>query len=154
MKIRPQVRSEEQPLRVLLVEDNPGDVRLITEAFQQSSVPTEMQVAENGDCALALLQQSRLSTEEIWHDLIGLDLNLPGTEGREVLNILRNDPALRDIPVVIMTSSQAYEDVSQAVSLGVECFVRKPSALDTYTALVQDLAAWWGPGARPTNTPG
>jgi len=66
---------------------------------------------------------------------------------------LRNAPALRDIPIVIMTSSQAYEDVSQAVSLGVERFVRKPSDLDTYTALVQDLAAWWGPSASPKNTP-
>jgi CheY-like chemotaxis protein len=79
MKTQPQVRGEQQPLRVLLVEDNPGDVRLITEAFQQSSVPTEIQVAENGDRALALLQQSRLSTGEIWPDLIVLDLNLPGT---------------------------------------------------------------------------
>jgi CheY-like chemotaxis protein len=153
MESQPRVTGEAHPLRILVIEDNPGDIRLITEAFRESSVPTEIHVAENGDVALAYLQQNTASSEAPKPDLILLDLNLPGTDGREVLHILRNDPALQDIPIVIMTSSRACEDVSQAVSLGVERFVRKPSDLDTYIALVQDLAAWWGPRVRTTDTP-
>lgn len=139
-------------MHILLVEDNPGDARLIREAFIEGSVPVEVHVVEDGDSALAFLRQEGIYADQIRPDLILLDLNLPGTDGREVLLAVRGDPSLHDIPIVIMTSSQAQEDVSQAVALGVERFVRKPNDLDTYMELMQDLAAWWGPNASSEET--
>jgi chemotaxis family two-component system response regulator Rcp1 len=136
-------------VRILLIEDNPGDARLMEEAFKESPVPVELSVVETGEQALAFLRREGAYAEAVRPDLVLLDLNLPRKDGREVLTELRADPALRDIPVVIVTSSLAKPDRQQAAALGVERFLPKPIDLDEYFAMAREIAEFWETRGRP-----
>ena len=126
------------PIDILLVEDNPADVRLTREALKESRV--RLQVARDGVEAMALLRSAPAAQRP---DLILLDLNLPRKDGREVLEEIKQDDALRHIPVVILTTSQAEQDVLQSYRLGASAFITKPVEIDRFFQVVRSLEQFW-----------
>ncbi len=128
-------------LRVLLVEDNPGDVDLVTHAVRDS--PCDVAVARDGVEALEYLRREGPHRDAAEPDLVLLDLNLPRLSGREVLEQVKTDPALKHIPVVILSSSQARHDLLEAYRLHANCFVTKPVDLDEFLASVGAVAQFW-----------
>lgn len=129
----------ERAIRLLLVEDNPGDVRLTEDTLEQSAVPVEMEVAHDGAEALGYLRQRSPFHAGGPPDMILLDLNLPRLDGRKVLAEVRSDPELNRIPVVILTSSPGDEDVLMAFSFHADGYVRKPLELKEFNDLVRRL---------------
>ena len=115
-----------RPLEVLLVEDNPGDVRLILEIFKESSLNDSVVVAKDGVEAMAYLYQVGEYSQAKRPDIILLDLNLPRKDGRAVLTEVKRDPRLCQIPVIVLTSSDAEEDIRQAYALHANCYIAKP----------------------------
>ncbi|MDB4952305.1 MAG: transcriptional regulator [Gemmatimonadetes bacterium] len=132
-----------RPLEILLVEDNPGDVRLAREALNEGTVPHRLNVADNGVKALAYLRRQPPYQDARRPDLVILDLNLPRMDGREVLAEAKSDPALRAIPIVVFTSSGAEQDIRRAYDLHANCYVSKPVDLDRFILVVQSIAAFW-----------
>jgi chemotaxis family two-component system response regulator Rcp1 len=126
---------------VLLVEDNPGDVRLVKEVLTEADEPVELHVAVDGESALAWLQAAGSAGRP--PHLLLLDLNLPRKGGLEVLDELKADPQLRRIPVVVLTSSAADHDVRGAYDRYANCFVTKPLGLDDFVAAVREIAEFW-----------
>jgi chemotaxis family two-component system response regulator Rcp1 len=131
-----------RPWDVLLVEDNPGDVRLIQEVLADAEERIELRVAKDGESALALLRAADRQGPRR-PDLLLLDLNLPRKGGLEVLAELKGDPALRRIPVIVLTSSGAEHDIVGAYDRHANCFVTKPLQLDDFIDVVQGIAAFW-----------
>jgi chemotaxis family two-component system response regulator Rcp1 len=131
-------------MHVLLVEDNSGDARLTIEAFNESPVHPQVSVVQDGIEALAFLRRGEGYTNVLRPDLILLDLNLPRRDGRAVLREIRNDPALKLIPVLILTSSRADSDIDLAYQHGANGYLLKPSDLDAYFALIRAVAEFWG----------
>ena len=129
------------PLDILLVEDNPADVRLTIEALKDAKVPTRLQVARDGVEAIRLLRDDSGLVPR--PDLILLDLNLPRKDGREVLAEVKTDETLRHIPVVILTTSQAEQDILQSYRLGANAFVTKPVEIDHFFEVVRSLEHFW-----------
>jgi CheY-like chemotaxis protein len=130
-------------IEVLLVEDNPGDVRLITEALKDARIHVHISVAQDGVEALALLgREGRYATAAL-PDLILLDLNLPKLNGHEVLATIKRDEDLRRIPVVIVTSSKADQDIVASYDLHANCFVTKPVDLDQFFKVVEAIRDFW-----------
>jgi two-component system, chemotaxis family, response regulator Rcp1 len=134
-------RAEPRIFDVLLVEDNPGDVRLVKEVLTETDEPVELHVATDGESAMAWLSDAGTSGRP--PDLLLLDLNLPRKGGLEVLDELKADPDLRRIPVVVLTSSAADHDVTGAYDRHANCFVTKPLGLDDFVAAVRDIAGFW-----------
>ena len=132
-----------RPIEVLLVEDNPGDVRLTREALKEGKVHNNLHVAPDGVEALAFLRREGRYAEAVRPDLILLDLNLPRKGGREVLEEVKGDPALRHIPVVILTSSQAEQDIARAYDLHANCYISKPVDLDQFITVVRSIEDFW-----------
>jgi len=132
-----------RPIEILLVEDNPGDVRLTQEALREGKIANNLAVASNGDGALARLRREGEHADATRPDLILLDLNLPGKDGREVLREIKSDASLKQIPVVVMTSSSAEEDVARSYALHANCFVTKPLDLDQFTKVIQAIEEFW-----------
>ena len=139
-------------VRILLVEDNSGDARLVVEALKESPVPTQINVVGDGMRALAYLRQEGEYAEASRPDLILLDLNLPKKDGREVLVEIKTDPTLKRLPVIILTSSGAEEDIVQAYDQGASCYLLKPVGLDEYFALLHAVAEFWGRRVRLAGT--
>jgi len=138
---------------VLLVEDNPAYVLLVREAFEDSKAHCTLSVARDGREALDFVHRCGNFRDAKRPDLILLDLNLPRIDGYEVLSRLKADEAFREIPVVILTTSQSLEDVHKAYSLAANCYVCKPLALDEFFKLMKALQEFWlervrFPGAR------
>ena len=131
------------PLEVLLVEDNPGDVELTREALHDSKVHMRLSVASDGVEALAFLRAEGAFADAPRPDLILLDLNLPKRDGRSVLAEIKQDRALRHIPVVILTSSQAEQDILKAYDLHANCYVTKPVDLDQFITIVRSIEQFW-----------
>jgi two-component system, chemotaxis family, response regulator Rcp1 len=129
------------PIQILLVEDNPADVRLTIEAFKEASVPNELQVARDGAEAVALLKDAPPGTSP--PDLILLDLNLPKKHGREVLAEIKADDVLRHIPIVILTTSQADQDILQSYHLRANAVITKPVDVDQFFAAVKAIEQFW-----------
>lgn len=129
-------------LRILLVEDSPSDVRLVKEALRQTSVPVQLSVARDGVEAMDQLSAGERDGYAL-PDLIVLDLNLPRMNGREVLAAIKQAPGLKQIPVVIMTSSRADEDVSAAYLLNANCYITKPSDFQQYMDVVRAIEDFW-----------
>jgi CheY-like chemotaxis protein len=129
-------------VEILLVEDSPSDVRLIREASRGTAPAIQITVAKDGVEAMEHLQ-SCLSSQSPWPDLILLDLNLPRKNGREVLAEVKGDPRLRQIPVVVMTSSRSDEDIAAAYRLNANCYVTKPHELEQYIDIVQAIEDFW-----------
>ena len=132
-----------RPIDVLLVEDNPGDVRLTREALKEGKIRNNLHVARDGVEALAFLRREGEHADAPRPDVILLDLNLPRKDGREVLTEVKGDPALRQIPVVILTSSQAEEDICRAYDLHANCYISKPVDLDQFIRVVKSIEEFW-----------
>jgi two-component system, chemotaxis family, response regulator Rcp1 len=132
-----------RPIEVLMVEDNPGDVRLTREALRGGKIWNEIHVVMDGVAALDFLYRKPPYERAPRPDLVLLDLNLPKKDGREVLAAIKSDPNLKTIPVVILTTSQAEEDVIRAYNLNCNCYVTKPVDFDQFTRIVQTIEQFW-----------
>ena len=132
-----------KPIEILLVEDNPGDVRLTKEALKDARVSNNLHVTMDGVEALAFLRKQGKHASAPRPDLILLDLNLPKKNGREVLEEIKAEDALRHIPVVILTTSQAEQDVVESYRLRANAYVTKPVDLDQFLRAVGSIEQFW-----------
>jgi CheY-like chemotaxis protein len=130
---------EAMPIEVLLVEDDPGDVLMTREAFEEHKVGNRLNVVSDGVDALAYLRKEEPYQGAVRPDLILLDLNLPKRDGREVLAEIKNDSSLRQIPVVVLTTSQADEDVLRSYQLHANAYVTKPVDFDRFVRVVKQI---------------
>ena len=129
--------------RILLVEDNPGDVRLMREALAANGMSKALSVVEDGEQALSFLKRRGTYSEAPRPDLIFLDLNLPRKDGREVLAEIKESNDLRRIPVIVLTTSESEIDVKRAYELHANCYVKKPTDLDEYLSVVKACESFW-----------
>lgn len=132
-----------RPVEILLVEDNPGDVRLTVEAFREGKVLNRLSVVGDGVEALAFLRREGRYADAPHPDLILLDLNLPKKDGREVLAEIKTDEHLRRIPVVVLTVSKAEEDILKSYNLNANCYISKPVDLDEFLTVVKSIEDFW-----------
>jgi len=128
---------------ILLVEDNPGDVRLTQETLTNSKMHNNVIVVSNGEQALAYLYRRGEYRDAVRPDLILLDLNLPKKGGHEVLAQVKEDPELKHIPIVILTSSKAEEDILKTYNLHANCYVTKPLDLEQFSTVVNAIESFW-----------
>ncbi len=128
---------------ILLVDDNPGDVRLAKEGLKESKVINNLHVVDDGVEAMAFLRKEGNYADAVTPDLILLDLNLPKKDGREVLAEIKGDKDLKRIPIVVLTTSQAEEDVMETYDLHANCYVTKPVDLDQFVNIVKSLNNFW-----------
>jgi chemotaxis family two-component system response regulator Rcp1 len=128
---------------ILLVEDNPGDVRLTLEASKENKMYNNISVAKDGVEALAFLRREGNYADAPRPDIIMLDLNLPRKDGREVLAEIKSDENLKRIPVIILTTSQAEEDILRAYGLNANCYITKPVDLDRFITVVKSIEDFW-----------
>ncbi|MBN1669943.1 MAG: response regulator [Kiritimatiellae bacterium] len=135
--------EDTRPIEILLVEDNPGDVRLTKETLKDSKVCNNLTVATDGEEALAILRRQDPYVGAQRPDIILLDLNLPKKDGREVLAEIKSDAELRSIPVVILTTSKAEEDILRTYQLHANCYVNKPVDLDQFMKIVNAIENFW-----------
>lgn len=143
-----------RPIEILLVEDNPGDVDLTREALIGAKVRNNLHVADDGAEALDFLFRRGTHSTAIRPDIILLDLNLPKKDGREVLAEIKRDPSLADIPVVILTTSEADEDILRAYQLHANCYISKPVDFTQFLRIVESIEDFWLtvvklPGKKP-----
>ncbi|HMI52213.1 MAG TPA: response regulator [Candidatus Saccharimonadales bacterium] len=131
------------PIEVLLVEDSPGDVRLTQEAFKDAKVHINLHVATDGAEAMAFLKREGAHANATRPDLILLDLNLPKKDGREVLAELKENPILKTIPVVILTTSASETDIQGSYQNHANCFVTKPVNLEGFLKVVRSIDSFW-----------
>ena len=132
-----------QPIEILLVEDNPGDVRLTQEALRDAKVQNRVSVVQDGVEALEFLQRQGGFADAPRPDVILLDLNLPRKDGREVLAVVKSDPDLRRIPVVVLTTSEADEDILRAYNLNANCYITKPVDFDQFFKVIHSIEDFW-----------
>lgn len=128
---------------ILLVEDNPGDVRLMREALRPNDSKKILHVVEDGVEAVSYLRRQGPYVNARIPSLVFLDLNLPRMDGREVLREIKTDAVLRKIPVVVLTTSESYTDVRKAYELHANCYVKKPTDLDEYLHVIQACESFW-----------
>ena len=131
------------PIEILLVEDNPGDVRLTQESLKEAKVRNHVTVATDGVEALAILRKQGPYANAPTPDIILLDLNIPKVSGIEVLGKIKTDDAFRKIPVVVVTSSKAEEAVAKSYNLHANCYITKPIDLDQFTKVVKSIEDFW-----------
>jgi chemotaxis family two-component system response regulator Rcp1 len=134
--------------QVLLVEDNPADMNLVTEMLSQSRCPNRVSTVSDGEEALAFLHRQGKYADEFMPDLVLLDLSLPRKDGRAVLAEVKADPALRKIPIVVFSTSQAPQDISLSYELGANGYVCKPGNLHEYLSAIQSITEFWFGHAR------
>ena len=132
-----------RPVEFVLAEDNPGDVRLTKEALRDSKVLNNLNVVQDGVEALAFLHREGKYADAPRPDVVLLDLNLPKKDGRQVLEVIKSDPALKRIPVVIITSSEAEQDIMRTYDLHANCYVAKPVDLDQFIKVIQSIENFW-----------
>ena len=130
-------------VKILLVEDNPGDVRLTQEALKESKMLNELYVVEDGEEALDFLNREGKYTDAPHPDLILLDLNLPKKDGRELLEEIKANERLRRIPVVVLTTSKAQEDIYRMYEQHANCYITKPIDLDQFIEVVKSIDNFW-----------
>jgi two-component system response regulator len=130
-------------IEILLVEDNPADVRLTQEALKEAKVRNHLHVVEDGVAAMEFLLRKGDYSDVPRPDLILLDLNLPKKDGREVLEEIKQDSSLKRIPVVVLTTSQAEEDILKTYNLHANCYVTKPVDLDQFIRIVRSIEDFW-----------
>ncbi|MBN3869442.1 MAG: response regulator [Nostoc sp. JL33] len=131
------------PIEVLLVEDNPGDAELTRIALEDSKISIHLNVVEDGVEAMAFLRKQEKYVKAAHPDIVLLDLNLPRKDGREVLAEMKGDENLKRIPVVILTTSQAEEDILKAYNLSANCYITKPVDFDQFVKIVQSIENFW-----------
>jgi CheY-like chemotaxis protein len=132
-----------KPIEILLVEDNPDDVILTREAFAESKIMNNLRVVENGEDALKYLYRQEPYAATVRPHLILLDLNLPKISGREVLEKIKQDENLMDIPVVILTTSKAEEDILKSYRLHANCYITKPVDFSKFMDIVRTIESFW-----------
>lgn len=132
-----------KPIEILLVEDNPGDVRLTREALKDNKISNNLNVVEDGVEAMAYLRRQGKYAKSQRPDLVLLDLNLPRKDGREVLAEIKRDPELMAIPVVILTTSKAEQDIVKTYNSHANCYITKPVDLDQFIAVVKSIEDFW-----------
>ena len=132
-----------KPVDILLVEDNPGDVRLAKEALKECKIDNTVYVAQDGIEAMAFLHKEGQHAKAPRPDLILLDLNLPRKSGREVLEEVKADPELRRIPIVVMTVSRDEEDVLKAYNLHANCYITKPIDFGQFIRITRSIEDFW-----------
>ncbi|MBC8319292.1 MAG: response regulator [Bacteroidetes bacterium] len=132
-----------KPVEILLVEDNPGDVRLAKEALKESKVYNTLSTVEDGVEAMDYLYRRGKYSKATRPDLIILDLNLPKKDGRQVLNEIKLDESLKRIPVVILTTSKAEDDILKAYNLHANCFITKPLDINQFIKVIQSIQDFW-----------
>ena len=132
-----------KPIEILMVEDNPGDVRLTREAFKSNKITNNLHVVGDGVEAIAFLRQMGDYATSPRPDLILLDLNLPKKDGREVLAEIKQDDDLKAIPVVILTTSSSEEDIIKSYGLHANCYITKPVELDQFIFIVKSIQDFW-----------
>ena len=136
-------RTGGKPIDILLIEDNPGDVRLTKEVLMEGKVRNRLQVVGDGVEAMAFLRRENNYAEAPRPDLILLDLNLPKKDGREVLQEIKADHQLRRIPVVVLTTSAADEDILRSYELRANCYITKPVDLNQFIRVVRTIETFW-----------
>lgn len=139
MGAAPEIQYELKPVQILLVEDNPADVELIREAFNEGKIINNLMVARDGEEALDALFSKSGSTRSFIPDLILLDLNLPKTDGRELLDQIRHDAKLKNTPVVILTASDLDKDVVLGSMMGASCYIVKPVDLEKILYVIKTI---------------
>jgi len=127
-----------EPINVLLIEDNPGDIRLIQESLKENKFFAELTVISDGEEAINYLNKN-----DDYPDIILLDLNLPKKDGREILIEIKNNETLKSIPVVVLTSSSAEEDISKSYQNYANCFISKPVDLDNFIRVIKSIENFW-----------
>ena len=132
-----------KPIDILLVEDNPGDVRLTKEAFKEGKVRNNLHAVEDGMEAMAFLRKEGKYADVPRPDLILLDLNMPRKSGREVLAEVKSDEDLKSIPIVVLTTSKAEEDVLKSYNMHANCYITKPVDMDQFTKVVKTIEEFW-----------
>lgn len=130
-------------IEILLIEDNPGDVRLTQEALKEGKVRNVLSVVADGVAAMAFLRRQGPYSGAARPDLILLDLNLPKKDGREVLAEIKDDADLRRIPVVILTTSNAEQDIVRTYNLHANCYIIKPLDMDQFVSIVKSIEDFW-----------
>jgi chemotaxis family two-component system response regulator Rcp1 len=141
-------RRADRTVEILLVEDNPADVRLTREVLENGDGSTRLRVVRDGEEAMAFLRREGEFADCSRPNLVLLDLNLPKKDGREVLQELKGDSELCRIPVVVLTTSAAEADISRSYELHANCFITKPLDLDEFFSVVQSIKDFWLASAR------
>ena len=136
-------RTDAKPIEILLIEDNPGDVRLTKEVLMEGKVRNHLQVVGDGVEAMAFLRRENNYAEAPRPDLILLDLNLPKKDGREVLQEIKEDGEFKCIPVVVLTTSEADEDILRSYDLAANCYITKPVDLDQFIRVIKTIETFW-----------
>lgn len=134
------LEEKQRAVRMLIVEDNKGDIMLIKRAFSQSNIPHEITIARTGEEAMDVLNSSNISHQV---DMIILDLNLPGMSGHEVLQVLKNNEHYKHIPVFVLSSSRAIEDVVTSYEEHANCYLVKPHSLEMLREIIHRIGQFW-----------
>jgi chemotaxis family two-component system response regulator Rcp1 len=137
------VNEQSAPIDILLVEDNPGDVRLTQEALKEGKILNNLYMARDGVEAISFLRREGEYKDAVRPDLILLDLNLPKKDGREVLTEIKKDEALRRIPVVVLTTSRAEEDIIKTYDCHANCYITKPVDFDQFISVIKSIEDFW-----------
>jgi CheY-like chemotaxis protein len=137
------IRNQNRPVEILLVEDSPGDVRLAQEALQETQIPNHLHVVNDGEKALEFLHRVNGYHGAVRPDLILLDLNLPRKDGREVLQAVKTDKRLKRIPVVVLTTSDAEQDILETYDLHANCYITKPVDFDKFVEVIHHIGEFW-----------
>jgi two-component system, chemotaxis family, response regulator Rcp1 len=130
-------------LEILLVEDNEGDIRLTIEAFKEAKIRNQIKVVRDGEEALNYLRKNGKYNDASAPDIILLDINLPRIDGKEVLNIMKNDPVLKTIPVIMLTTSSADADIQESYANHANCYVIKPVDLNKFMDVIRSIEDYW-----------
>jgi two-component system, chemotaxis family, response regulator Rcp1 len=136
-------QNSEKVVDILLVEDNPGDVRLTQEALKEAKIRNTLHVVSDGVAAIEFLKKAGTFGDAPRPDILLLDLNLPRKDGREVLAEIKADPSLRTIPVVVLTTSAADEDILRAYNLHANCYITKPVDFNRFIEVVRSIENFW-----------
>jgi two-component system, chemotaxis family, response regulator Rcp1 len=139
----PERPKQGQPIEILLVEDSPTDRLLAEEALREAKMANRVNVAVDGEQALQYLRRQGPHAKAVRPDLILLDLNLPKKDGREVLREIKEDPVLKVIPVVVLTTSRAEEDILKSYGLHANCYISKPVQFDEFKRIVLSIESFW-----------
>ena len=149
-----ELQDFDRDIRILIIEDNPGDVRLLRDALKELKAPVDIRVARDGAEGLRITF-SKSAQADAWNpDLIFLDLNLPKVSGHEVLARLKADPDKRLIPVIVLSSSRAENDINRAYDAHANAYIRKPTSLDDLMNAVKGLKSFWIDTVRLPKNPG
>jgi len=138
-----EFKSSIRPIEILLVEDNPGDIRLTIESFKEGKVLNKLNVVKDGVEAMEFLHKQGKFSKAVRPDLILLDLNLPKKDGREVLAEIKGDLGLRCIPVIILTTSKSEQDILETYDLHANCYITKPIDLSQFIKVIQSVEDFW-----------